>query len=115
MGSAGEQVVLAAQARLADPGFGRVARGRGDLELHRALGPLLVFFYCTVARLATCSPWPMSRTFSDTRSHARSLLSKPMLSSARSRERCSCCSRIRMAQMSLGLNGAFALRACLCS
>lgn len=59
------------------------------------------------ARLATCSPWLTSRTFSDTRSHARSLLSRPRFNNAGSRERCSCCSRIRIAQMSLGLNGAF--------
>jgi hypothetical protein len=49
----------------------------------------------------------VSRTRSFTRSQARSLLSMPRSNSASSLARFSICSLVRIAQTSLGLNGAF--------
>ena len=66
-----------------------------------------VFCCMTMARAATRSPWQMSRTFSLTRSQARSLLSIPRSNSARSRARRNSWSLTRIAQISFSLNGAF--------
>jgi hypothetical protein len=70
-----------------------------------------VFCCMTMARAATRSPWQMSRTFSLTRSQARSLLSIPRSNSARSRARRNSWSLMRIAQISFSLNGP----ACPCS
>src|SRR5437660_7839196 len=61
----------------------------------------------TMARAATRPPWQMSRTFSLTRSQARSLLSIPRSNSARSRALRNSWSLTRIAQISFSLNGAF--------
>jgi hypothetical protein len=101
--TAREQVILGLQMSLADPGLDSLASRCRDLELHWSLG-----LRCnTQARAATRSLWQTSRTSIDVRSHARSLLSMPRLKSASSRVRSSIRRRIRIAQISLGLNGAF--------
>jgi hypothetical protein len=60
-----------------------------------------------MARAATRSLWQTSRARRPTRSQARSLLSIPKLNSASSRVRPESCNRIRIAQISPSLNGAF--------
>ena len=65
-------------------------------------------FCCiTIARAQTRPPWTTSRTRSVTKSQSRNLLSIPRLSRARSRVRCSSCSRKRTAQISFGFSGNF--------
>ena len=61
----------------------------------------------TIARGETRSPWQMSRTRKRTKSHTLSLLSNPRSKSASSLVRWPSCSRIRMAQISFSLSGAF--------
>ena len=61
----------------------------------------------TVARSLTRPPAQTSSTCNRTRSQPLSLLSMARLKRARSRARCSSCSRIRIAQTSLGLRGRF--------
>src|SRR6516165_9062585 len=61
----------------------------------------------TVVRSRTLPPAQTSSTCNRTRSQPLSLLSMPRLKRARSRARCSSCSRIRIAQTSFGLSGRF--------
>lgn len=75
-----------------------------DLELHRSFG-LLLHHNRTRGDAVSMADVPLTR--SCTRSQARSLLSMPRLNSARSRTRSASCNRIRTAQTSLSLSGAF--------
>ena len=60
-----------------------------------------------MARLAICLPFAMSRTFSLTRSQARSFESMARLNSASSRTSCASWRRTRIAQISDHRSGAF--------